>query len=73
MVVAISLAGELTISKPRSVVGWSGGTRFDLDLADALPDGGLFVVQRGEGEGDPRIIVVQNWFEELKRKMAEAQ
>jgi dipeptidyl aminopeptidase/acylaminoacyl peptidase len=37
-----------------------------------MPDGNHFVFGQSAGEGDPKVIVVLNWLDEVKRRMAAA-
>jgi hypothetical protein len=44
--------------------------RFVMDLGDALPDGRVLLIQRGDDEDDiNRFDVVFNFFDLLKEKM----
>ena len=47
------------------------GSGFGFRSYDIAPDGRFLIIRSGQAEAgidtDPQIVVVQNWFEELKR------
>ena len=57
----------MRVSDPRKLFDHQALRLEDFVL---MPDGRMMAIQRGEGE-DPgnEIKVVQNWFEELKRRV----
>ena len=65
MVVDIDPSDGLDVSPPRQL--FSGPFRMGFPNYDVSPDGERFVMVRYGEESIPRINVVQNWFEELKR------
>ena len=64
MVVAVETDGELTLGKPRLLFE----RRSLLASYDVMPDGQRFVmIEESEELAPTQLILVQNWFEELKR------
>jgi hypothetical protein len=76
MVVAYTVSGDMfRAEKPQL---WSTGQFTDRGLGvynfDLHPDGKRFAVLRAPGTGEAavmnKVVIVQNWFEELKAKVS---
>ena len=61
------VAGRPQVLFEFAMLAWGGGT-WPYDIA---PDGRFLIIRSGQAEAGvgtaPQIVVVQNWFEELKR------
>ena len=73
MVVPMQLEPSLRPGIPKELFHLRPGIR----LANGMSkDGQRFLALQSEGENERRfqhLVVVQNWFEEVKRKVAEGQ
>ena len=61
---------ELAVSEPELIVNIAD---IRSEKGEWLPDDRLMWIQRPPRITNSTILVIQNWFEELKRKLAEAQ
>jgi Tol biopolymer transport system component len=69
MSVDISVTGRLTASAPAEAYDLKK-LRVNPNEWDVMPDGRLFAIQKGEGEGDlTDFNVVLNWTDELRARM----
>ncbi len=70
MSVAVSPAGELTVGEARPLFGGAYLTSdvFGAERTfDIAPDGQSFVVIRQDDQGLDEMVLITNWFDELKR------
>jgi len=64
-------AAERPVPGPLTPAHEFGAVRPRVDEAHPLPDGRVLAVQRGENEEEPsHLVLVQNWAEEVRRRIA---
>jgi len=69
MVVDLAASSSFQPGKPRLLFEGRYAKLSNFGSYDVTPDGKSFVfVESGEGESQQELIIVLNWFEELKRK-----